>query len=129
MITVAAGIEKVLAAQGLTMLIAATGDNPDHEERVVAARLERRVRSLLLVPIAADQSYLDGERQLGTPVVCLRPTRPAPRGRQRRVRQPGRRRRGRTLPCGPRTHEGGVRRQHRVHARGTAGRLPGGARS
>lgn len=53
------------------MVIAATDDDPSHEATVVAAMLERRVRSLLLVPIAADQSYLEGERQLGTPVVCV----------------------------------------------------------
>jgi LacI family transcriptional regulator len=68
---VAAGIESALAEHGLTMVIAATGDDPGQEARVVAAMLERRVRSLLLIPIAADQSYLDGERQLGTPVVCI----------------------------------------------------------
>jgi LacI family transcriptional regulator len=68
---VAAGIEKVLAEQGLTMVLAATGDDPVHEARVVGAMLERRVHSLLLVPIAADQSYLAGEQQLGTPVICI----------------------------------------------------------
>ncbi|HLL67393.1 MAG TPA: LacI family DNA-binding transcriptional regulator [Micromonosporaceae bacterium] len=68
---VAAGIEEVLAEHGLTMVIAATGDDPGQEARVVAAMLERRVRSLLLAPIAADQSYLQGERQLGTPVICI----------------------------------------------------------
>jgi LacI family transcriptional regulator len=68
---VAAGIEKVLAEHGLTMLIAATGDDPSQEAAIVATMLERRVRSLMLVPIAADQSYLEGERQLGTPVVCI----------------------------------------------------------
>jgi LacI family transcriptional regulator len=68
---VAAGIEKVLAEQGLRMLIAATGDDPAQEPGIVATMLERRVRSLFLVPIAADQSYLEGERQLGTPVVCV----------------------------------------------------------
>lgn len=67
----AAGIERELAAQGLTMLIAVTNDDPSREARVVTAMLERRVRSLLLVPIASDQSYLEGERQLGTPVVCI----------------------------------------------------------
>ena len=73
---VAAGIERVLAGSGLTMVIAATGDDPAHEAGVVAAMLERRVRSLLLVPIAADQSYLEGERQLGTSIVCVdRPAR------------------------------------------------------
>jgi LacI family transcriptional regulator len=69
--SVAAGIESTLAEHHLTMIIAATRDDPAHEERVVAAMLERRVRSLLLIPIAADQSYLNGERQLGTPVVCI----------------------------------------------------------
>lgn len=68
---VAAGIEKVLAEHGLTMVIATTDDDPTQEERVVAAMLERRVHSLLIVPIAADQSYLEGERQLGTPVVTI----------------------------------------------------------
>jgi LacI family transcriptional regulator len=69
--SVAAGIESALAEHALTMIIAATGDDPAQEARVVGAMLERRVRSLLLVPIAVDQSYLDGERQLGTPVVCI----------------------------------------------------------
>lgn len=68
---VGAGIEKTLAEHGLTMIVAATRDDPAQEERVVAAMLERRVRSLLLMPIAADQGYLDGERQLGTPVICI----------------------------------------------------------
>jgi len=68
---VAAGIERELAIHGLTMLIAATNDDPEREARVVTAMLERRVRSLLIVPIASDQSYLEGERQLGTSVVCI----------------------------------------------------------
>jgi LacI family transcriptional regulator len=68
---VAAGIEKVLAEHGLTMVIATTDDDPSQEEPIVAAMLERRVHSLLIVPIAADQSYLEGERQLGTPVICI----------------------------------------------------------
>jgi LacI family transcriptional regulator len=73
---VAAGIEKVLAGEGLTMVISATEDEPAREAAVVAAMLERRVRSLIVVPIADDQSYLEGERQLGTPVICVdRPAR------------------------------------------------------
>ena len=68
---VAAGIEHELAEHGLTMLIAATNDDPSREERVVTAMLERQVRSLLIVPIASDQSYLEGERRLGTAVVCI----------------------------------------------------------
>ncbi|WP_231116020.1 LacI family DNA-binding transcriptional regulator [Motilibacter rhizosphaerae] len=73
---VAAGIERELAEHGLTLVIAATDDEAAHEQRVVGAMLERRVRSLLLVPIAPDQGYLEGERQLGTPVICVdRPAR------------------------------------------------------
>ncbi|MBB5874506.1 LacI family transcriptional regulator [Allocatelliglobosispora scoriae] len=68
---VAAGIERFLAEHGLTMVLAATGDDPAQEARVVGAMLERRVHSLLLVPIAGDQSYLAGEQQLGTPVICI----------------------------------------------------------
>ena len=73
---VAAGIERELALHGLTLLIAATGDDKTQEAAVVTTLLERRVRSLLIVPIADDQSYLEGERQLGTQIVCIdRPAR------------------------------------------------------
>lgn len=68
---VAAGIERELASRGLTMLLATTDDSPGSEAVVVEALLSQRVRALLIVPIAGDQSYLDGERQLGTPVVCV----------------------------------------------------------
>jgi LacI family transcriptional regulator len=72
----AAGVEREVAQHALTMIIAATDDDPSREALVVAAMLERRVSSLLIVPIATDQSYLEGERQLGTPVVCIdRPAR------------------------------------------------------
>lgn len=68
---VAAGIERTLTSESLTMILAGTGDDPAVEARVVGAMLERRVRALLLVPIAPEQSYLEGERQLGTPIVCI----------------------------------------------------------
>lgn len=68
---VAAGVEKELADQGLTMILATTDDAPGSEAVVVDALLAQRVRALLIVPIANDQSYLEGERQLGTPVVCV----------------------------------------------------------
>ena len=68
---VAAGIERELAANGLTMVLATTDDSPESEEGVVDALLAQRVRALLLIPVAADQSYLDGERQLGTPVISV----------------------------------------------------------
>ena len=68
---VAAGIERELAKHGLMMILASTDDDPASEERVVETLLKQRVRAVLMVPIAADQSYLEGERQLGTPVVCI----------------------------------------------------------
>lgn len=74
--TVAAGIEKELARDGFALVVATTDDTPDGEERAAEALLARRVAALLVVPVAGDQSYLEGERQLGTPVVAVdRPAR------------------------------------------------------
>ncbi|MBM7502988.1 LacI family DNA-binding transcriptional regulator [Agromyces aurantiacus] len=73
---VAAGIEQELAANGYALLVATTDDTPDGEERVVDALLAQRVGALLLIPVADDQSYLEGERHLGTPVIAIdRPAR------------------------------------------------------
>jgi LacI family transcriptional regulator len=69
--TVAAGIERELAEHDLTMVLASTDDSPGSEAVVVDALLAQRVRALIIVPIAGDQSYLEGERQLGTPIVCV----------------------------------------------------------
>ena len=67
----AAGVERELAERGLTMILATTDDSPGSEAVVVDALLAQRVRALLIVPIAEDQSYLEGERQLGTAVVSV----------------------------------------------------------
>jgi len=73
---VAAGIERELAERGLTMILATTDDSPDSESVVVDALIAQRVRALLLIPISDDQSYLEGERQLGMPVISVdRPAR------------------------------------------------------
>jgi LacI family transcriptional regulator len=68
---VAAGVERALSRQGLTLMLAATEDDAAAEARVVVAMLERRIRALLLVPIADDHGYLEGERQFGTPIVAV----------------------------------------------------------
>lgn len=74
--TVAAGIEKELAAHGYTLIVATTDDSVEGEERVADTLLAQRVGALLLVPVSDDQSYLEGERQLGTPVIAIdRPAR------------------------------------------------------
>jgi len=73
---VAAGIEKELAANGFALVVATTDDTPEGEERVADALLAQRIGALLLIPVADDQSYLEGERQLGTPVITIdRPAR------------------------------------------------------
>lgn len=73
---VAAGIEKELSAQGYSLVVATTDDTEEGEGRVADALLAQRVGALLLVPVADDQSYLEGERQLGTAVIAIdRPAR------------------------------------------------------
>jgi len=73
---VAAGIEQALAANGFALLVATTDDTAEGEERVADALLAQRVGALLLIPVADDQSYLEGERHLGTPVIAIdRPAR------------------------------------------------------
>ncbi|WP_395245299.1 LacI family DNA-binding transcriptional regulator [Agromyces sp. MMS24-K17] len=73
---VASGIERELADHGVRLVVATTDDTPDGEARVADALLGQRVDALLLIPASADQSYLDGERQLGTPIVSIdRPAR------------------------------------------------------
>jgi LacI family transcriptional regulator len=67
--SVAAGVEQELAQRGFTMLLVTTDDSPETERRVVEALLGQRVRALLLIPVADDQSYLEGERHLGTPII------------------------------------------------------------
>lgn len=68
---VAAGVSAATAERGLTLVMAASGDQPARERPTVDSMLERRVLALLLVPIADDHSYLEGERQLGTPIVAV----------------------------------------------------------
>jgi LacI family transcriptional regulator len=68
---VAFGVIEALAEAGLNMALSATNDQPEIEATVVGSMLERRVRALLLVPIAEDHAYLNRERALGTPIVAL----------------------------------------------------------
>ncbi len=68
---VAAGLERTLRQHGLELIIASTADDPQHEEAVVRTMLERRVQALVMAPAASDHLYLDGERQLGTPIVFV----------------------------------------------------------
>src|SRR6478735_5338951 len=72
----AAGIERELSAHGFSLVVAPTDDTAEGEERVADALLGQRLGALLLIPVADDQSYLEGERHLGTPVIAIdRPAR------------------------------------------------------
>lgn len=68
---VASGIEAELAPHGHHLLLATTDDTAEGESRVVDALLGQRVGALLIIPVADDQAYLEGERQLGTPVISI----------------------------------------------------------
>lgn len=73
---VAAGLERALSESGFTLIVATTDDSPEGEERVADTLLAQRVGALLLIPVGDDQSYLEGERQLGSPVIAIdRPAR------------------------------------------------------
>lgn len=73
---VASGIERELAAHGFSLVVATTDDSAEGEERVADTLLSQRIGALLLIPVGEDQSYLEGERQLGTPVITIdRPAR------------------------------------------------------
>ncbi|MBD3941823.1 LacI family DNA-binding transcriptional regulator [Microbacterium sp. NEAU-LLC] len=72
----AAGIERELSAHGFSLVVATTDDTAEGEERVADALLGQRLGALLLIPVADDQSYLEGERHLGTPIIAIdRPAR------------------------------------------------------
>ena len=68
---VAVGVSAATAERGLTLVMAASGDEEARERPTVDSMLERRVLALLLVPIADDHAYLEGERQLGTPIIAV----------------------------------------------------------
>lgn len=69
--SVAAGIEKELGRHGYSLLVASTDDSAEGESRVAEALLGQRIDALLLIPVADDQAYLEGERQLGTPIIAI----------------------------------------------------------
>ncbi|MFC4139507.1 MULTISPECIES: LacI family DNA-binding transcriptional regulator [unclassified Microbacterium] len=73
---VAAGIEAELSRNGFSLLVATTDDTAEGEERVAETLLAQRVGALLIIPVAGDQSHLEVERQLGTPMIAIdRPAR------------------------------------------------------
>jgi LacI family transcriptional regulator len=68
---VAAGAEKVFREKNLELIVATTGGDARSEQLVVKTMLERRVQALLMILLSDDHSYLEGERQLGTPLIFV----------------------------------------------------------
>ena len=69
--TLAAGIERELASNGMNLIVGTTEDSPEIEMQVVNTMLAQQVRALLIVPSSSDHSYLEGERMLGTPLIFV----------------------------------------------------------
>lgn len=68
---IVAAIESECAAHGLTMLLADTHDDPDHELRMVQALHERRVDGMILAAAGGDRRTLDYLRERNVPTVLV----------------------------------------------------------
>lgn len=66
------GVEAAATEAGLTLLLASSGEDPDHERRAVDVLLERRVDGLILARCAhSPDSVLTGHDRTRTPVVLM----------------------------------------------------------
>lgn len=72
----AAGVADALDEAQVELMLTTSHDDPDKERRLINSLLERRVRGVVIVPTAADYSYLDMERRRGFSFVFA--DRPAP---------------------------------------------------
>lgn len=68
--TVLRAVQDAADARGVVVLCASVDGDAGRERSLVAAFAARRVDGLILVPVAADQSYLAPEVASGTAVVC-----------------------------------------------------------
>ena len=55
-----AAVESATSDGGKSVLVASNHGDAEHERRIVAQMLERRVSGLLIVPTGSDHSWLDG---------------------------------------------------------------------
>ncbi len=69
---VAGGIESVVRARGLTLIVGSSSETADLEQSLIATFLARRVSALMVVPSAtSDHRHLRSERVAGLPIVFL----------------------------------------------------------
>ena len=64
-------VEDVARHRGVMVLAGSVDEDPARERALVADFLAHNVDGLIIVPAAADQSYLAPERRSGTPVVFV----------------------------------------------------------
>ena len=64
-------VERVAIARNTAVFAASSEDDQERERALVAASTRRRVDGLILTMIGADHSYLEAEREQGTPIVFV----------------------------------------------------------
>jgi LacI family transcriptional regulator len=65
------GVERALGARDLQLVIASHHDDPERQQKLVRALVERRVDALLVTPAPGDASYLRDDIDHGLVVVSL----------------------------------------------------------
>jgi LacI family transcriptional regulator len=69
--TLTRAVEQVAAAHGCLLFTGSCDDDPGQEQKLALALCARRVDGLLIVPAAADHTYLAPELEAGLPAVFL----------------------------------------------------------
>ena len=64
-------VERVAIARNTAVFAASSEDDQERERALVATFTRRRVDGLILTMIGADHSYLEAEREQGTPIVFV----------------------------------------------------------
>jgi LacI family transcriptional regulator len=68
---VARGVEEVANAQGLSVILCNSDDQPDKETAYLDVLSEQRVRGVLITPTAESSPHLEALRARGVPVVLV----------------------------------------------------------
>lgn len=70
---IARAVEQVAESHGQLLITVSSEDDSAREEKVVRVLTSRRIDGLIVVPAGrdGDQSHLEAERRLGTPIVCI----------------------------------------------------------
>lgn len=69
--TLTRAVEEVARQHGCHVLVGSSDEDPAREANLIAVFTSHRVDGLLIVPTAADHSFLSAEMRAGTPVVFV----------------------------------------------------------